>query len=176
MRLRIDVIVVGVSAAALLSGCDPTPTAGPALPSTPSVAATPAVGASQAPASGAAAPAAPTTAATTDRKPARSAVVPSASESAATGCPSTAETLLAALRGDQTDMFARAGSPAALVDATCYQGYAVARTAPDGQHDPVGILFRFDPGTSGWRPMNLGSADFCGGVPATTAAHLPGCA
>jgi hypothetical protein len=161
------VIVAGMGFAAFLSGCT-------AMPSTPPVSATSAAGASRAPASGAAAPAAPTTAATTGRQPALSDAVPSVSGSTATGCPSTAETLLAALRGDE--MFTRAGRPAALVDATCYQGYAVARTASDGQHDRVGILFRFDAGTSGWRPMKLGSADFCGGVPATTAAHLPGCA
>jgi hypothetical protein len=58
----------------------------------------------------------------------------------------------------------------------CYQGYAVAHTAPDGATQPSYVLFRYDAKTGRWQPLNVGSADYCQGyVPADIASHFEGC-
>jgi hypothetical protein len=106
---------------------------------------------------------------------ARSAADASSSPTATPGCPVAAQTLLTALRADNTGLFSRAGKPAALDPPTCYRGYSVARTTPDGQHQPARVLFQFDAATLHWRPIDVGSGGFCTGVPADVVAHLPGC-
>jgi hypothetical protein len=73
-------------------------------------------------------------------------------------------------------MYKRAGRPAALEAVTCYGTFAVAQTAPDSATQQSYLLFGFDGTSRTWRPLNLGSANFCAGyVPADVAAHLPGC-
>jgi hypothetical protein len=92
------------------------------------------------------------------------------------GCPVTVETLLSALRKSDTDVFDRAARPDGLRNPVCYRGYAAAGTVPDGKSQPSRIVFGLDAGTATWRPLNVGSADYCDGyVPSDIAAHLDGC-
>ncbi len=92
------------------------------------------------------------------------------------GCPVSVQTLLSALTTSTTDMYKRAGRPAALRDAVCYRGFAIAGAVPDGKSQPSQIVFGFDVRATAWRPLNVGSADYCTGyVPADIAAHLDGC-
>lgn len=92
--------------------------------------------------------------------------------SVSASCPVRGETLLAALK--TTDMYARAGKPGALLDVVCYGAFASARDAGGGQ--PNRILFGFDAATGRWKPLNVGSANYCAGfVPAEVASHMPGC-
>jgi hypothetical protein len=163
MRFRIAVLAAGLGVVALMTGCDPKPTAG--LQSAPEP---------LAPGNSVTGTAAPTTA-PADEASAPAPAADATSAASSTGCPVTADTLLTALRNDTGDMYRRAGSPAALVEATCYEGYAVARTASDGRHDRVSVVFKYDTAATAWHPINLGSADFCAGVPAAVAPHLPGC-
>jgi hypothetical protein len=91
-------------------------------------------------------------------------------------CPVNGGTLQAALKASSSDIYARAGKPATLINPVCYRQYATASTAPDGKSQPSTILFGFDSASRAWRPLNLGSSEFCTGlVPADVAAHLPGC-
>ncbi|MFI5916901.1 hypothetical protein [Dactylosporangium sp. NPDC051541] len=102
----------------------------------------------------------------TTTAPARSAVDP---------CPVSVATLLEALRAS-ADFYQRAARPAALRDASCASGYAVASTVFDGQHQTTEIVFGFDATAPRWRPLNLGSADICVGfVPGDAAAKLAAC-
>jgi hypothetical protein len=95
---------------------------------------------------------------------------------AADACPVAAATLQAALKTSSSDIYARAGKPTTLIDPICYRQFATAMTQPDGQSQPSTILFGFDATRRAWRPLNLGSSDFCTGfVSADVAAHLPGC-
>ena len=92
------------------------------------------------------------------------------------GCPVAAATLQVALKASSSDIYARAGKPTALVNPVCYRQFATAGTEPDGKSQPSTILFGFDATRRAWRPLNLGSSDFCTGfVSADIAAHLPGC-
>ena len=91
-------------------------------------------------------------------------------------CPVNGSTLQAALKASSTDIYARAGKPATLINPVCYRQYATASTAPDGKSQPSTILFGFDSTSRAWRPLNLGSSEFCTGlVPTDVATHLPGC-
>jgi hypothetical protein len=91
-------------------------------------------------------------------------------------CPVSGAALQAALKASSGDIYARAGKPATLIDPVCYRQYATASTVPDGKSQPSTILFGFDSTSRAWRPLNLGSSEFCTGlVPAEVAAHLPGC-
>lgn len=91
-------------------------------------------------------------------------------------CPVAAATLQTALKASSSDIYARAGKPTALVNPVCYRQFATAGTEPDGKSQPSTILFGFDATRRAWRPLNLGSSDFCTGfVSADVAAHLPGC-
>lgn len=104
------------------------------------------------------------------------AAAPRRSETAS-ACPVTVDTLLAALKASDTNIYARAGKPAALEAATCYSTFAVARTVSDGTIQSSRILFSFDNASATWRPLNLGSTRYCTpDVPADVAAHLPSCA
>jgi hypothetical protein len=95
---------------------------------------------------------------------------------AADGCPVTGAALQAALKASSSDIYVRAGKPTTLIDPFCYRRFATATTLPDGQSQPSTILFGFDATSRAWRPLNLGSSDFCTGfVPADVAGHLPGC-
>jgi hypothetical protein len=127
-------------------------------------------GASAAPASGAA-----TAPARTAASPGRSTAAPA--HGPASTCPVTADTLLTTLKAGSTDIYKRAGRPAALETPTCYGRFAVAQTAFNGTTQQAYVLFGFDATSGTWRPLNLGSAEFCTGyVPTDVAAHLPGCA
>lgn len=182
MRYRIALLAAGLGATAFMAGCDPTLTAAPETSTAPFApvatqtgAAAPAAKPVATTASTAAKPVATT--APTTAKP-RAATEPTAAKPAGTpttGCPVTGDTLLSVLRDDTGGMYERAGTPAALVEPACFEGYAVARTASDGRHDRVSIVFTYDVAATAWRPINLGSADFCTGVPAVVAPHLPGC-
>jgi hypothetical protein len=91
-------------------------------------------------------------------------------------CPVSGGALQAALKASNGDIYARAGKPATLTNPVCYRQYATASTVPDGKSQPSTILFGFDSTSRAWRPLNLGSSEFCTGlVPADVAAHLPGC-
>lgn len=176
MRLRLALIMAIVGVATLLSGCDPSATQRATVSSTPS----PSSSAAGGPAVTSAGTAGPTDPLTT-RSPARAAAgternAGAAEPSAAITCTATNEVLLAALRSDAGDIYVRAGRPAALEQATCYQDYAVARTVPDGMRDRVRILFRFDGGTASWKPINVGSGSVCDGVPTEVREKLTGCA
>jgi hypothetical protein len=95
---------------------------------------------------------------------------------AADACPVGGATLQAALKASSADIYARAGKPATLTNPVCYRQFATASTVPDGKSQPSTILFGFDSTSRAWRPLNLGSSEFCTGlVPADVAAHLPGC-
>ncbi len=169
MGNRLKLFAVCLGAAALMAGCDPHVAAAPPPPAIPAEAAPVArVVANQAPDDAG-------QAAKTNGGNEVAATSNDANSAALAGCPVTAESLLAVLRADPDGMYGRAGRPGALVEVVCHQGFAVARTPADGVSDAVSILFRLDPGTTEWRPLNLGSADFCADVPADIAAHLPGC-
>ena len=112
------------------------------------------------------------TANTTTRPPA---TTTAPAKSAVDRCPVTAATLLDALRASP-EFYQRAARPAALQDASCASGYAVASTVFDGQHQTAEIVFGFDATAAHWRPLNLGSADICDGfVPGDAAAKLAAC-
>ncbi|MEV6931693.1 hypothetical protein AB0M46_45380 [Dactylosporangium sp. NPDC051485] len=136
----------------------------PATPSTPSTPSTPgSPGPSTSPAAGAKPAARPSGAGSPATRP------------AADPCPVSAAALLSALH-DSPDFYQRAAKPAALQDVACASGYAIAGTAYDGQHQTTQIVFNFDPTGARWRPLNLGSADFCEGfVPNDIAPKLPAC-
>lgn len=91
-------------------------------------------------------------------------------------CPITAGQFLTALRDLDRELYQRAGNPAALERPTCVDGFSVARTTPDGTHQPSLVLFGLDSATGQWRPLNVGSGDLCvSRVPEPVAAKLPGC-
>lgn len=170
MRFRIALLAAGVGAVALMSGCDVKPVAIPA----PSASVEPAPVAAQS----AADPEAVVSSEPVAASPSTAAVAAAAAKAdvaAATGCPVTAATLLSALRNDPSDFYQAAGSPASLVEAVCYEGYALARTPAGGQRDRVSVVFTFNAATTAWSPINVGSADVCWDVPAEIASHLPGC-
>jgi hypothetical protein len=92
------------------------------------------------------------------------------------GCPVSGATLQTALKASNADIYARAGRPTTLINPVCYRQFATASTVPDGKSQPSTILFGFDSNSRAWRPLNLGSSEFCTGlVPADVAARLPGC-
>jgi hypothetical protein len=99
-----------------------------------------------------------------------------AGSSASQGCPVDTATLLAALSLN-TQLEGELAQPVQLLTPDCYDGYAIARTAPKPGLDAPTVLFHFAVATSTWRAVDLGTADFCRGhVPAAVAAHLTGCA
>ncbi|MFG2044300.1 hypothetical protein [Dactylosporangium sp. NPDC048998] len=150
------------SAPATTTATTPAASTAPALPSTSTGPATP-TGAITNPTTGTAAAAHPSG---TAAPPTRSTADP---------CPVTVTTLLNALR-DSPEFYQRAAKPAALQDAACANGYAIAGTVYDGQHQTTQIVFSFDAAASHWHPLNLGSADFCEGfVPDDVAAKLSAC-
>jgi hypothetical protein len=63
-----------------------------------------------------------------------------------------------------------------LINITCYQDYAVARTTPTNV-DPALVLFVYEETTHTWTAVTAGTAVPCGQyVPAAAISHLPGCA
>jgi hypothetical protein len=97
-----------------------------------------------------------------------------------TGCPVTAETLLAALKADDAS-YAEAGvqaaKPVALEGITCYDTYALAHSAPLPGYQPPKELFAFDPTTRTWKPVHVsGSSGWCRNyVSDDINRHLGGC-
>ena len=103
------------------------------------------------------------------------AVTSAAPARAADACPVTTEILVAALAASP-DVVSRVFNPGSLVDAVCYDGFAVAHTIGDDTHDNVSVLFQFREVDQKWVAVNLGSANFCEGyTSAEVADHLPGC-
>jgi hypothetical protein len=76
-------------------------------------------------------------------------------------CPVTAATLYRALKADKS-MWDRTATPTGLEKATCAEGYATAITIVKNV-DPAGVLFKYDPATAAWKPLNLGSGGYCEG-------------
>jgi hypothetical protein len=160
---------------ASISACGSAPAASrPGSTATPLAAGTPIASNSSAePANGPPSPAAP--GATPPATPTGAPPV-GATRTVGDGCPVSVQTLMSALTTSTTDMYKRAGRPAALRDPVCYRGFAIAGTVPDGKSQPSQIVFGFDVRATAWRPLNVGSADYCTGyVPTDIAAHLDGC-
>ncbi|HTJ39535.1 MAG TPA: hypothetical protein VL738_40440 [Dactylosporangium sp.] len=171
--------VVAAGTAAALAGCggqQAAPSAAasgpgnaPAVTTTTGAATVPIPTAPAATGTGAAAPN------STGNAPAPTATTAVAAAAGANACPVTSDTLYTALRAS-ADMYKRAGSPAALETPVCYQGFATARTKPDGQHQPSRVVFGYQAATRQWTPLNLGSSDYCAGfVPEAVAEKLGNC-
>jgi hypothetical protein len=92
------------------------------------------------------------------------------------GCPVSAETLRAALNAADNATYRSIGQASALQNVDCYRDFAVAATVPDGQSQPVRVLFGYDLARRTWQPLNYGSAGYCAGyVTKDVAEHLTGC-
>lgn len=69
--------------------------------------------------------------------------------------------------------------PIVFDNVQCVGTSARAHTAPDGEHQPTGVLFRYSPGSNGgqWIAVAVGSAIDCRsyGTSAAEAAGLEGC-
>lgn len=102
-----------------------------------------------------------TTHAATTPPPAGSAKTTTGAPAPKKACPVTAATLYRALKADKS-MWDRTATPTGLEKATCAEGYATAITIVKNV-DPAGVLFKYDPATAAWKPLNLGSGGYCEG-------------
>jgi hypothetical protein len=84
--------------------------------------------------------------------------------------------LLAALKKD-SDLSSRSvGADGVLDQVDCYKGFATAKVFVKGEPRDGRVLFGYDESTGTWRPLNIGSANFCEGyVPSDIAKHFEGC-
>ena len=71
----------------------------------------------------------------------------------------------------------RLAHPVVFSSLQCAGTSAVAQTAPDGVHQPTGVLFRYSSGDGQWIAVEVGSAMDCGrfGTTPEEAAILEGC-
>ncbi|MEV4351346.1 hypothetical protein AB0J83_43375 [Actinoplanes sp. NPDC049596] len=146
----------------------PVATASPVAPSISETTAPPASGTTASPTSES-----PTSASSTAASPpVATATRGSTGPRAADPCPVTAKVLYRALRADK-NMSERTAPATGLQSATCYQGFATAKTIVENV-DPAGVLFKYDPDTRVWRPINLGSGGYCEGYTSAVIAQRLG--
>jgi hypothetical protein len=72
--------------------------------------------------------------------------------------------------------YTRTAKPKTLAKSVGYDAFAVAQTPDDGVTQQSWIIFGYVAASRTWRPLNVGSAEYCEGyAPHEVASHFPGC-
>ncbi|WP_062391977.1 hypothetical protein [Gordonia phthalatica] len=183
-RIAIGTLVTAGALVGLVTGCSPND-AGPATSSAvesvvhPPATATPSTVTQPAPTEQTTAATPAPQAETTDQQvPTVEPTTPAATTPAAVPCDSASAGAFATIAAESS-VGSRLVKPVVFDRLQCAGTSAVGHTAPDGVHQPTGVLFRYSPGSAGgqWIAVEVGSAIDCGrfGAAPEDAAKLEGC-